>query len=168
VNRPHSIVADVTIPPGGAEGVLLAQGGAAGGYALFVKDGRLQYGLNYVARDMFMVSSGGQVPEGRHELRFEFEPTGQPDFASGKGAPGRLQLYVDGTLVGATEVPHTTPMIYELEGLSCGYDALAPVLPDVYASPFAFTGTIHSVTVDVSGDLIEDDESTLRRLMAQQ
>ena len=168
VNRPHSIIADVTIPPGGAEGVLLAQGGAAGGYALYVKDGRLQYGLNYVARDMFMVSSGGQVPEGRHELRFEFEPTGQPDFASGKGAPGRLQLYVDGTLVGATEVPHTTPMIYELEGLSCGYDALAPVLPDVYASPFAFTGTIHSVTVDVSGDLIEDDESTLRRLMAQQ
>ena len=75
---------------------------------------------------------------------------------------------MDGTLVGATEVPHTTPMIYELEGLSCGYDALAPVLPDVYASPFAFTGTIHSVTVDVSGDLIEDAEGTMRRLMAQQ
>jgi arylsulfatase A-like enzyme len=168
VNRPHSIVADVTIPAGGAEGILLAQGGAAGGYALYVKDGRLQYGLNYVARAVFSVSSAGQVPEGRHELRFEFEPTGQPDFAAGKGASGRFQLYVDGTMVGATEVPHTTPMIYELEGLSCGYDALAPVLPDVYASPFAFTGTIHSVTVDVSGDLIEDDESTFRRLMAQQ
>ena len=71
-------------------------------------------------------------------------------------------------LVGVAEVPHTTPAIYELEGLSCGYDALAPVLPDVYEPPFTFTGTIHAVTVDISGELIEDEEVTLRRLMAQQ
>ena len=108
------------------------------------------------------------MPEGRHTLRFEFEPTGQPDFATGKGAPGRFQLYIDGALVGATEVPHTTPSIYELEGLSCGYDALAPVLADVYEAPFAFTGKLHSVTVDVSGELIADDEVTLKQLMAQQ
>ena len=168
VNRPHSIEADVTVPPGGAEGVLLAQGGAAGGFAFYLKDDKLHYGLNYVARDFFAVTSTEAVPEGRHTLRFEFEPTGEPDFTVGKGAPGRFQLYLDGTLVGAADVPHTTPSIYELEGLSCGEDALAPVLPDVYEPPFAFTGTIHSVTVDVSGDLIEDDEATLKRLMAQQ
>jgi arylsulfatase len=168
VNRPHSIEADVTIPQGGAEGVLLAQGGAAGGFAYYLKDGKLHYGLNYVARDFFGVSSPDVVPEGRHTLRFEFEPTGPPDFATGKGTPGRFQLYVDGTLVGSTEVPHTTPAIYELEGLSCGYDALAPVLADVYEAPFAFTGEIHSVTVDVSGELIADDEVTLKQLMAQQ
>jgi arylsulfatase A-like enzyme len=168
VNRPHSIEADVTIPAGGAEGVLLAQGGAAGGYAFYLKDGKLHYGLNYVARDFFEVHSSDGMPDGRHKLRFEFEPTGPPDLAAGKGAPGRFQLYVDGTLAGAAEVPHTTPMIYELEGLSCGYDALAPVLPDVYEAPFGFTGTIHSVTVDVGGELIEDDDATLKRLMAQQ
>ena len=168
VNRPHSIEADVTIPAGGAEGVLLAQGGAAGGFAFYVKDGRLHYGLNYVARDFFTVSSPAAVPEGRHALRFEFEPTGQPDFAVGKGAPGRFQLYVDDVLVATLEVPHTTPAVYELEGLTCGHDALAPVLADVYEAPFAFTGEIHSVTLDVSGELIEDDEATLRRLMAQQ
>ena len=168
VNRPHAIEADVTIPPGGAEGVLLAQGGAAGGFAFYVKDGALHYALNYDARDVFGVSSADTVPEGRHLLRFEFEPTGPPDFAAGKGSPGRFELYVDGALVGAEEAPHTTPMIYELEGLSCGYDALAPVLPDVYRSPNPFTGTIHSVTIDVSGDLIEDDEATLKMIMAQQ
>ena len=168
VNRPHSIEAEVTIPSGGAEGVLLAQGGAAGGFAFYIKDGRLRYGLNYVARDFFGASSAEVVPEGRHILRFEFEPTGPPDFSVGKGSPGRFQLYVDGDLVGAAEVPHTTPSIYELEGLSCGYDALAPVLPDVYQSPFAFTGTIHSVAIDVSGELIEDDEATLKQLMARQ
>jgi arylsulfatase len=168
VNRPHSIEADVTIPSGGCEGVLVAQGGAAGGFALYLKDGRLHYGLNYVARDYFFVTSTEAVPDGRHTLRFEFEPMGPPDLGVGKGTPAKFQLYVDGDLAGATQVPHTTPAVYELEGLSCGYDALAPVLPDVYESPFPFTGTIHSVTIDVSGDLIEDDEATLKQLMARQ
>ena len=167
-NRPHSIEADVTIPPGGAEGILVAQGGAAGGYALYVKDGKLHYALNYVARDFFSVASADALPSGRHSLRFEFEPTGTPDFSVGKGSPGRFQLYVDGSLVGDREVPHTTPMMYELEGLSCGYDFGAPVLADVYDSPFTFTGTIHQVVIDVGGELIEDDEATERRLMAQQ
>jgi arylsulfatase A-like enzyme len=167
-NRPHSIEADVTVPAGGAEGVLLAQGGAAGGFALYVKDGRLHYTLNYVAREFFDVESADDVPEGRHALRFEFEPTGPPDMAAGKGAPGRFQLYVDGALVADRDVPYTTPFIYELEGLSCGSDSGAPVLADVYAAPFAFTGTIHSVTIDLGGELIEDDEATLRRVMAQQ
>jgi arylsulfatase len=167
-NRPHSIDADVTIPAGGAEGILIAQGGAAGGYAFYVKDGNLHYELNYVARDYFSVSSAEAVPEGRHRLRFEFEPTGAPDMATGKGASGRFQLYVDGSLVGNADVPHTTPITYELEGLSCGYDFGAPVLADVYEPPFAFTGTIHEVVIDVAGELIEDSEAAMRRLMAQQ
>jgi arylsulfatase A-like enzyme len=167
-NRPHSIEADVTIPDGGAEGVLLAQGGAAGGYVLYVKDRKLHYALNYVAREVFAVASADALSPGRHALRFEFEPTGAPDFATGKGAPGRFQLYVNGSLVANLDVPHTTPAIYELEGLSCGYDFGAPVLADVYDPPFAFTGTIHEVVIDVGGELIEDDAATLRRLMAQQ
>ena len=168
MNRPHSIEADVTVPAGGADGVLLANGGAAGGYSLYVKDGRLHYTLNYVARDYFTVTSTESVPEGRHRFRFEFEPTGEPDFANGKGAPGHFQLYVDGALVASRDVPHTTPMLYELEGLSCGYDSGAPVVPDAYDAPFAFAGTIHEVVIDVAGELIEDDEATMRRLMAQQ
>ena len=105
---------------------------------------------------------------GQHSLRFEFEPTGPPDIQNGKGAPGRLQLYLDGNLVGSVDVPYTVPLIYELEGLSCGYDFAAPVLEDVYKPPFAFSGTLHSVTIEVGGELIQDDEATVRRLMAQQ
>jgi arylsulfatase len=168
MNRPHSIEADVTIPAGGAEGVLLANGGAAGGYSLYVKDGNLHYTLSYVAAEFFTVSSKDSVPEGRHKLRFEFDPTGEPDFASGKGSPGLFQLYFDGTLVGSIDVPYTTPMFYELEGLSCGYDSGAPVVAEAYESPFSFTGSIHEVVVDVGGELIEDEEAALRRLMAQQ
>ncbi len=132
MNRPHSIEADVTISAGGAEGVLLANGGAAGGYSFYLKDSKLHYTHSYVATEFFTVSSKDPVPEGRHKLRFEFEPTGKPDFAAGKGSPGFFQLYFDGTLVGSLDVPHTTPMVYELEGLSCGYDSGAPVVADAY------------------------------------
>ena len=105
LNRPHSITVDVEIPPGGAEGVLLCQGTAAGGYSLFVKDGRLHYVHNYVGRGLHRVSSPEPIPDGAHRLRFEFEPTGQPDLAQGRGTPGRLQLYVDGTLVAEATPP---------------------------------------------------------------
>ena len=155
------------IPAGGAQGVLVAQGGDAGGFSLHLEDGRLRYAYNYCGRDEFVVETSDPVPEGRHTLRYEFEPTGAPDIRVGKGAPGRGQLYVDGTLVGNTEFPHTTPLLFELEGLSCGYDFGAPAA-DGYEPPFEFTGTIHSVTFDVSGDLIKDEEAEIARIMAQQ
>ena len=126
-NRPYSIEADVDIPDGGAEGVLVAQGGDAGGYTFYIKDGELRFLYNYVGLDRFEVrASDDGLTEGRHALRYEFEPTGAPDIAHGKGVPGRGQLYIDGKLVGATEFPHTTPLLFELEGLSCGYDFGAP------------------------------------------
>ena len=167
MNRPYSIEADVEIADGDAAGVLVAQGGDAGGYSLFVDGGRLRYVYNYVGRDQFELESPELLGEGRHALRYEFEPTGAPDFKNGKGAPGRGQLYVDGELVANAEFPHTTPLLFELEGLSCGYDYGAPAA-EGYEPPFAFNGTIHSVTFDVSGELISDDEAELARMMAQQ
>ncbi|MEV0950478.1 arylsulfatase [Promicromonospora sp. NPDC050249] len=166
-NRPYSVEADVDIPAGGANGVIVAQGGDAGGVSFFLDDGRMRYVYNYVGREQFDVSSSDPVPEGRHVLRYEFEPTGEPDFRAGRGAPGRAQLYLDGTLVATADFPVTTPIVFELEGLSCGYDFGAPATGE-YAPPFEFTGTIHSVTIDVSGDLIKDEESEIARLMAQQ
>ncbi len=92
LNRTHSITADVEIPAGGAQGALVSFGGVDGGYAVYVMDDKLQYVQNYVARDYLHVASTIPVPSGRHELRFEFEVTGAPDFAHGKGTPGRAQL----------------------------------------------------------------------------
>jgi arylsulfatase A-like enzyme len=166
-NRPYSIEADVEIANGDATGVLVAQGGDAGGYAMFVDGGHLRYVYNYVGRDQFELESPDVLPEGRHALRYEFEPTGEPDFKNGKGVPGRGQLYVDGELVANAEFPHTTPFLFELEGLSCGYDFGSPAAGG-YEPPFAFNGTIHNVTFDVSGELIADDEAALARMMAQQ
>jgi arylsulfatase A-like enzyme len=167
LNRPHSITADVQIPDGGAEGVLLCQGTAAGGYSLYVKDGRLHYVHHYVGRSLHHVSSPEPLPAGAHELRFEFEPTGLPDLANGRGAPGKLQLYVDGTLVASEQAPVTTPFALNPGALTCGANPGSPVTPD-YPSPFRFTGTLRTVTIDVSGDLITDSESELRMAMARQ
>ncbi len=167
LNRPHSITAKVELPEGGAEGVLLCQGTAAGGYSMFIQDENLHYVHNYVGRSLHKVSTAEPLQAGAHELRFEFEPTGEPDMTHGKGAPGRLQLYVDGALVADAEAPVTTPFMLNPGALTCGANPGSPVTPD-YQSPYRFTGTLHSVTIDVSGELITDTDSEMRAAMARQ
>jgi arylsulfatase len=168
LNRPHSITADVEIAKGGAEGALLSAGDVQGGFSFYVQDGKLHYVYNYVGSNFYHVESDVPVPQGRHKLRFEFEVTGKPDIKKGQGAPGRGQLYIDGKLVGQTDIPLTMPLAIGLAGgIVCGADSGSPVW-DKYKPPFKFTGTLHSTTVDVSGELIKDDEATLRIHMARQ
>lgn len=166
-NRPHSITAEVEISGEDADGVLLAQGGVAGGYVLYVKEKKLHYIHNYLGLEEYKVSSSVDVPQGEVKLRYEFEPTGPPDPRNGRGAPGRGQLYINGELVGNTEFPTTVPITFGIEGLSCGYD-FGEAVSHEYHAPFTFTGTLHKVTLDLSGELIVDDESAVNRLIAQQ
>jgi arylsulfatase A-like enzyme len=166
-NRPHSITAEVVIPPGGAEGVLLAQGGVSGGYVLYVRDRKLHYLYNYMGLQEFTITSNMDVPEGECSLRYEFEPTGEPKVREGKGTPGRGELYINGELVGICEFPVTVPIVFGIEGLSCGYD-FGEAVTHQYVAPFRFTGKIRKVVTDLSGDLIEDDDAKVRLLMAQQ
>ena len=167
LNRPHSITADAEIPESGAEGVLICQGSNGGGWTFYVQDGRLHYAHNYVGRAVYRVSGPDRLPAGRHQLRFEFEPTGKPDFAQGKGAPGLAQLYVDGQLIANTEFQVTTPIAFNPGGLTCGANPGSAIVAD-YQAPFPFTGTLHTVTVDLSGDLITDTDSEMRMAMSRQ
>ena len=140
LNRPHSITATVDIA-NGAEGVLVAQGSSSGGYALYLKDHKLHYAYNFLGVQQFHVATDATVGDGRHELRVEFEPTGKPDLAHGKGTPARAQLYIDGKLAGQGDLPITIPLdIGITDGLSCGRDEGSAVTTD-YQAPFAFTGT---------------------------
>jgi arylsulfatase len=166
-NRPHSITAQVEIPAGGAEGVLLAQGGVAGGFVFYVKDNKLHYLHNYIGLHEYTVTSTVDVPEGETTLRYEFEPTGAPDIMEGLGAPGHGQLYINGELVGHAEFDTTVPITFGIEGLSCGYD-FGEAVTHEYQTPFRFTGTIHKVVMDLSGELIQDDKAIVRKLMAGQ
>ena len=87
---------------------------------------------------------------------------------NGKGCGGTAQLYVDDKLVGQAEIPYTMPLSMGLgAGASVGCDPGSPTIPD-YKPPYEFTGKLYTVTVDVSGDLIKDDEAAMRSIMARQ
>ena len=168
MNRSYSVTVDVDIPKGGAEGVLLSQGGNDGGYALFLQGGKLRYVYNYVGRTIYDIESREVVPSGSHQLRYEFDMKGKPDVAHGKGAPGQGRLYIDGKLVGQGDIAITMPLAIGLTaGIACGIHLGAPVTPK-FKPPFAFTGTIRAVAVDVSGDLARDREAEMRMALARQ
>jgi arylsulfatase len=166
-NIAHAITAEVEIPKGGAEGVIVAHGGVTGGYTFFVKDKKLHYIHNYMGLRNYEVISNIEVPEGKVVLRYQFAPTEKPDIRHGKGSPGVGQLYINEKLVGETIFPVTVPIVFGIEGLSCGYE-FGEAVSNVYEAPFTFTGTIKKVTVDLSGELISDAEAEATRLMAQQ
>ncbi len=149
------------IPPGGAEGVLLAQGSRFAGYALYVKDRRLHYVHNYLGMEQYTISSTSELPVGPALLRFEFTRTGEH---RGIGA-----LFVGAERVGGGEIPRTVPNIFDItgEGLCCGYDSGVAVT-DAYLAPFRFTGTIPQVVVEVDGAAHVDPEATARAEMAAQ
>ena len=170
MNRPHSITADVEIPEEGAEGVIFSHGGSDGGYSLYMKDGKLHYVHNYVASEYFHVESvedgaGRQTPVA---LRVRgHRPAGNPRWQRVRPVAPNSILMAE--LVGQADFPYTTPMMFGVAGgaLECGMDSGSPITPE-YAPPFEFTGTIDSVTVDVSGELIKDTEAEMRQIMARQ
>ena len=96
-----------TSRPGARRGCWSRRAATPAATSLYVKDGQLCFLYNYVGLDHFEVQGGNGSGFTRvwHALRFEFEPTGAADIASGKGVPVRRRLYVDGELVGAYRIP---------------------------------------------------------------
>jgi arylsulfatase len=158
LNRAHSLTAEVEIPAGGAQGILICHGSNAGGYSLFVKDNKLHYVHNYVGAQEFHVESSDSVPEGKSTLRYEFEPTGKPDIAHGKGTPGHARLLINGKPVGRADFPYTVPLVLGIGGgLTVGRNPGSAV-SQLYGPPFDFAGTIFKVTADISGQSLQDAE----------
>jgi arylsulfatase len=149
-NRSYTLVADADIPPAGCEGVLVAHGDACGGYALFVRDGRLVFDHNFVGTHT-VVASDGPLPTGRHELGCRFARTGDHS--------GTVTLTVDGAPVGEGAVAQTFRTLVSFEGFDVGCDRRVPV--GDYVSPFAFTGTLHRVVVTLDPDQEADEAADL-------
>jgi arylsulfatase len=157
--RPFSLIVKATIPEGGAEGVLIAQGGTFAGWSLFVKEGRLIYEHNYLGMERYRVSSTQTLPAGEVMLGMEFAVDGQFEITPQltqvgmQGVKGKVTLYINGSLAGSGEIGKTVPFGWSLsgEGLCCGYDSETPV-SDLYEAPFKFTGEIDRVIVSVSGE----------------
>jgi arylsulfatase len=166
-NRSFSVTAEVDVPAGGAEGVLIAQGGRFGGWSLYVHHGHAKFVYNLLGLHEFAVAADTPVPAGVHQVRMEFAYDG-----GGLAKGGDVTLYHDGTQVGTGRVAATQPMIFSAdETTDIGYESGTTVSPDYTAATSRFTGRIHWVQIDLGSDdhdhFIDPDER-LRVALARQ
>ena len=148
--------------------MIYASGAHTGGYALFVKDDKLHFVYNYLARKMFRIDASDKLAEGDHTIVYEFEVTGTGDHQQGEGNPGTGTLVVDGKKVGSVDMDLTVPYLFSIEGISIGHDYGDSVDHDNYKPPFRFGGTVKQVTFDLSGDAIQDAEAEMRHALSKQ
>jgi arylsulfatase len=167
-NVHHTLAAEVEIPEGGAEGVLVCCGGISGGYTLFMKEGKLHWEHNYYNEVHYRVSSTVTIPPGHHVLSAEIKVDEEGKFGTGGGATLRLGKQE----IGAGRFEQQVAGYFTVnEGFDVGCDTCSPV-SDMYGSPFGFTGTILRVVVDISEATFEDlaaqHEARARLAMATQ
>jgi arylsulfatase A-like enzyme len=143
-NQSHSITADVVVPKDGAEGVLLAQGGRFGGWALYMKDGKPVYTYNWLGLKRFSVTSKQKLQAGRNTIRYDFAYDGG---GAGKGGLGAIS--VNGQKVAEGRIDQTLCCLLSLdETADVGRNDGTPVT-EAYKVPFAFNGLIDKVTIDL-------------------
>lgn len=144
-NKSFSVTAKVTVKDN-ASGMIFTQGGNTGGWAFYMKDGKLSGVHNFLDVQRYSVTSNDPVTAGDHELKMAFTYDGGK--APGKG--GSLTLSVDGKTVGSGKIERTTPFKYSLsENQDIGSDTGTPVTYD-YTPPFTFEGTLGQVVVDLT------------------
>lgn len=147
-NKSHQVTADVTVPDGGAAGVIVTQGGQAGGWSLYVHEGLLKYCYNFFGIHYFIVVAEAPLPPGEHQVRMEFAYDG-----GGLAKGGDVTLYYDGEPVGSGRVDITIPMGYSAdEACDVGRDTGSPASPDYGPSGNRFTGKIDWVQIDIGED----------------
>jgi arylsulfatase len=144
-NRSLTITADVEIAAGGANGVILAQGGRFGGWSLYMKSGKPAYTYNFLGLQRSTVVAAQAAPAGKATIRLEFAYDG-----GGLGKGGLGTLYVNDTKVAEGRIERTQPMIFSAdETADVGEDDATPVTEDYKAYDNKFTGKIQKVTVGV-------------------
>ena len=147
-NKSHAVTAQIVVPDGGAEGVIVAQGGAFGGWSLYLKDGRPAYCYNLFGLQRFKVHGETAVAPGEHQVRMEFAYDG-----GGLGKGGTATLYVDGAQVGEGRIDATVPMIFSGdETTDVGTDGGTPVSDDLDLRASRFTGRVRWVEIDLGDD----------------
>jgi arylsulfatase len=146
-NRPITLTADIEVPAGKtANGILIAQGGRFGGWALYVKDGVAAYDYNFLGMQRFTVSSSSKLTPGKHTIKFDFAYDG-----GGLGKGGMGTLYIDGKKVGEGRIEHTQAGIFSAdETADIGIDLAAPVVERIGAEAKSkFNGRIPKLVVEV-------------------
>jgi arylsulfatase A-like enzyme len=155
LNSSYNFKAEVEIPQGGAEGMLITQGGRFGGYGFYVLKGKPVFLWNLV--DLNRIRwEGAELTPGKHTLEFDFKYDGLGfgtvafNSLSGIGRSGTGVLKVDGQSVATQKMERTIPLILQWdENLDVGADTGTPVDDQDYQIPFRFTGKLNKVTLSI-------------------
>ncbi len=168
-NKSHSVTAEIEVPDGNGQGVIIAQGGAFAGWSLYLVDGCLKYCHNLAGLARFVATATEPVPDGTHQVRMEFAYDG-----GGLAKGGDIALFVDGAKVGDGRADATVPMIYSAdETCDIGEDTGSAVSDEYTSATSRFTGTVHWVQLDIDEaaedvDHLIDPDERLRVVMARQ
>jgi arylsulfatase len=135
----------VEIPEGGANGVILAQGGRFGGWSLYLKDGKPTYCYNFLGLQEYKVSAPQALAPGKATVRMNFDYDG-----GGIGKGGTATILANGAKLTSGRIERTQGMIFSAdETAAVGVDDATPVTNDYKERDNAFTGKILKVTVEV-------------------
>jgi arylsulfatase len=168
-NKSHAITAEVVVPDDTANGVIVVQGGAFGGWSLYAKAGKPVYCYNLFGLQRFKIEGEQAIPPGEHQVRMEFDYDG-----GGLGKGGTVTLYLDGQQVGQGRVDATQPVLFSAdETTDVGNDSATPVSDDYGPRDSAFTGQVKWVQIDIDEaaedlDHLITHEERLRVAMARQ
>jgi arylsulfatase len=166
-NKSWTVAAEISIPKGGASGVLATIGGRFGGWALLLHDSKPEfiYALSNQPEHKFRIASDRAIPPGNHVVRVKFDYDGG---GIGKGATGTL--LVDEKQVAQGKIPQTIGVRFSLdETFDVGEDTGTPVSED-YAKemPYPFTGTLKRFAVVLEPEkLSEAEKEHLRKELAK-
>ncbi len=140
----HVITAEIEVTDTATEGVILAQGGAFGGWTLYMKDGRPHHEFNWLDQERTNIAGAAPLAPGKHVVTYQFIPD-----APRPGTGGKSILKVDGVIVAEGQIPRTQPFIFSAdEGADVGQDGETPVSNDYKQGDNAFTGRIFKVTIE--------------------
>ena len=157
-NHSYTISADLVIPEGGAEGVIVAEADHLGGFALFVQDGKLKHTYSMLGVLEYTQAAETPLPAGDVSVEMIFAADA-PKPATG----GEVTLLVNGEPVASGRMEHTVPGRFSgYSGMDIGRDN-GLVVDRSYAdkAPFAFTGEIKQVTFDIAPHMSEEERQAL-------
>jgi len=144
INKSWTITADIEVPDGKAEGMIVTQGGLEGGYGLYLRDGKPTFVYNYLSIDRPTFAAKDPLPKGKTKLVVDFVYDG-----GGPGKGGEITMSANGKVIAEGRLERTIPIQFSLgEGLDVGMD-VGSAVDFTYNLPFAFTGKIEKVTVEL-------------------
>jgi arylsulfatase A-like enzyme len=146
INKSWTITADIEVPDGQAEGMIVTQGGLEGGYGLYLRDGKPTFVYNYLSIDRPTFAAKDPLPKGKAKLVIDFVYDG-----GGPGKGGMITMSANAKRIVEGRLERTIPIQLSLgEGLDIGMD-VGSAVDFTYKLPFAFTGEIEKVTVELKG-----------------